>query len=83
MYRKATLNDCEKIYSLICDMECKQLPFDKFYSIYQKQLNDRHYYCLVYEYGNDVIGVLNLRIESRAKKKSQTKRKSRENLNLM
>ena len=63
MYRKATLNDCEKIYSLICDMECKQLPFDKFYSIYQKQLNDRHYYCLVYEYGNDVIGVLNLRFE--------------------
>ncbi len=63
MYRKATLNDCEKIYSLICDMECKQLPFDKFYSIYQKQLNDRHYYCLVYEYGNDAIGVLNLRFE--------------------
>ena len=40
MYRKATLNDCEKVYSLICDMERKQLPFDKFYSIYQEQINN-------------------------------------------
>jgi len=63
MYRKATLNDCEKVYSLICDMECKQLPLDRFYSIYQEQMNNRHYYCLVCEYDNDVIGVLNLRFE--------------------
>ena len=25
MYRKATLDDCEKVYSLICEMEQKQL----------------------------------------------------------
>lgn len=43
MYRKARLNDCEKIYQLICDMECKQLSFDKFSSIYQEQINDKHY----------------------------------------
>ena len=63
MYRKATLNDCEKIYHLICDMECKQLPFHRFYSIFQEQLDDRHYYCLVCEC-DDVIGILNLRFEN-------------------
>jgi hypothetical protein len=36
MYRKASLNDCEKDYRLICDMECKQPTFDKFYSAYQE-----------------------------------------------
>ena len=63
MYRKATLNDCEKVYNLICDMERKQLPLDKFCSIYREQINNRHYYCLVCEYDNNVIGVLNLRFE--------------------
>lgn len=62
MYRKATLHDCEKIYHLICDMECRQLPYDRFYSIFQKQLDDRRYYCLVCVH-DDVIGVLNLRFE--------------------
>ena len=45
MYRKATLSDCEKVYHLICNMERKQLPFDRFYLIYQEQINNRHYYC--------------------------------------
>ena len=63
MYRKARLNDCEKVYSLICDMECKQLPFDKLCSIYQGQINNEHYYCLVCENDNVVIGALNLRFE--------------------
>ena len=63
MYRKATLNDCEKVYHLICNMERKQLPFGRFYLIYQEQINNRHYYCLVCEYDNNVIGVLNLRFE--------------------
>ena len=63
MYRKAEMDDCEKVYSLICEMEQKQLPFDKFSTIFQEQLSSRHYYCLVYEYDNQVIGVLNLRFE--------------------
>lgn len=63
MYRKATLNDCEKVYDLICDMECKRLPPDKFHSIFQEQMNNGHYYCLVCEYDKAVIGVLNLRFE--------------------
>lgn len=64
MYRKALLNDCEKVYHLMCDMACKQLPFDKFYSIYQEQINSKYYYCLVCERDNNVIGVLNLRFEA-------------------
>ena len=63
MYRKAALQDSEKVYRLICDMECKTLPFAKFSSIYEAKLNNKHYYCLVCERDNDVIGVLNLRFE--------------------
>ena len=44
-------------------MENKKLPYDKFCAIYQNQLCDSKYYCLVCEYDGDVIGVLNLRIE--------------------
>lgn len=63
IYRKGTLSDCKMIYNLICQLECKQLPFDKFSKIYQNQLNNKHYYCLVCEYNNNIIGILNLRFE--------------------
>lgn len=63
MYRKATLDDCNKVYNLICEMECKQLAFDRFSMIYQKQMSNGHYYCLLCEHDNNVIGVLNLRFE--------------------
>ena len=63
MYRRAVASDCKRIYDLICEMENKKLPYDKFCAIYQKQLRDSKYYCLVCEYDGDVIGVLNLRIE--------------------
>jgi len=51
------------IYDLICGLEGKQLPFDNFWTIYQEQLSDRHYYCLICERDDAVIGVLNLRLE--------------------
>ncbi len=63
MYRKAELSDCERIYNLICEMECKQLPFEKFLEIYREQLKNEHYYCLVCEQENNVVGVLNMRFE--------------------
>lgn len=63
MYRKGTINDCEKVYNLICEMEQKQLPFDRFSAIYQKQISNRYFYCLICECENNVIGVLNLRFE--------------------
>lgn len=63
MYRKSELSDCRAVYNLICDLECKELPFDKFSEIYEEQINNKNYYCLVCEDDNDIIGVLNLRFE--------------------
>lgn len=62
-YRRGTIKDCEAVYRLICEMECKQLLFDKFCKIYRNQLKDKQYHCLVCEVDDKVIGVLNLRLE--------------------
>ena len=61
--RKSTLADCKAIYSLICDMEKKELPYDRFENIYHYQISDCHYYCLVFEQDGMVIGTLNMRFE--------------------
>ena len=63
MYRKATINDCALIYDLICDMEHRELPFDRFKDIFRNQLDNRNYYHLVREQNGVVVGVLNLRFE--------------------
>ena len=63
IYRKSSIKDVEEIYTLICDMENKQLPYQKFYEIYNHQLNNKNYYCLVCEHIGKVIGILNLRFE--------------------
>ena len=63
MYRKATVNDCEKVYELICGMESKRLPYDEFAAIFKAQSDNERYYCLVCEDGG-VIGALNLRFEA-------------------
>lgn len=62
-YRKGSLEDCKGIYSLICDMENKELSYDKFCAIYRDQINDNRYYCLVCEHDGAVIGALNMRFE--------------------
>ena len=63
MYRKSERNDCEGIYRLICELEGKELPPERFSSIYLEQLKNRNYYCLVCERDDHVAGVLNLRFE--------------------
>lgn len=63
MFRKANLNDCMAIYQMICDMEATSLPYPRFQEIFQKQLNDMRYECIVCEGNEAVIGVLNLRYE--------------------
>lgn len=63
MYRKATASDCERVYKLICDMENKELHYDKFSAIFQEQINNMYYYCLICEQEHTVVGVLNLRFE--------------------
>lgn len=62
-YRKGTLDDAKIIYDLICDMENKKLPYNKFIEIYSAQLKNENYYCLICETDKKVIGVLNLRFE--------------------
>ena len=63
IYRKATIMDCEKVYSLICELEGRELPFEKFREIYCEQINSKRYYCLLGEEDNDALAVLNLRFE--------------------
>ncbi|AKN33821.1 GNAT family acetyltransferase [Clostridium carboxidivorans P7] len=63
VYRKTTLEDCRAVYDLICNMENKKLPYDKFEKIYHNQINDFNYYCLVCEHEDMVIGALNMRFE--------------------
>lgn len=62
--RKGNLDDCKAIYSLICDMEKKELFYDRFCAIYRDQISDCHYYCLVYEQDGTVFGVSNMRFEA-------------------
>ncbi len=63
MYRKATMQDCESIYALLCDMEQTQLPFQRFSTIYARQLENQSYYALVRAEGEKVLGIINLRFE--------------------
>lgn len=63
MYRRATAQDCQAVYRLICEMEGKRLAFDSFRAIYQQQMDSQAYVCLVWERAGEVVGVLNLRLE--------------------
>lgn len=63
MYKKATMEDCNAVYDLICDLERKQLPYDSFAEIFAEQVEDRRFYCLLCEKDGKVAGVLNLRFE--------------------
>ena len=63
MFRKASIGDCLQIYGLICDLESRELPFDRFKRIYSDQLSNEHYYCLVNDQNGHVNAVLNMRFE--------------------
>lgn len=62
-YGEGAASDCGAVYALICDMEDRELPYDRFEEIYRAQAEDCRYYCLVCRRDGDVIGVLNLRFE--------------------
>ena len=63
MYRKADFDDCAAVYDLICDMEHKKLPYERFREIFASQAENGNYYCLLCEEDGKVIGELNLRFE--------------------
>ena len=63
MYRKASTEDCRPVYDLICDMEATRLPYTRFRKIYEAQLSNPAFFCLIREEEGAVIGVVNLRFE--------------------
>jgi len=63
MLRQAKPGDCEAVYRLICEMEGKELAYDRFSSVYREQLDDGRYSCIVWEEDGAVLGMLNLRFE--------------------
>ncbi len=63
MFRNSTLDDCKAIYSLVCDMESRVLPYDRFFDIYQSQLEDPNYQCIVFDSEGSIVGFINLRYE--------------------
>ncbi len=47
MFRKSILQDYKEIYALVCSLEDKKLSHEKFLLIYQQQIENKNYYCLV------------------------------------
>lgn len=64
LYRRASLIDCEKVYSLICELEERELPFERFQGIFREQLSSKNWYCLIAEKDGCLLAVLNLRFEA-------------------
>lgn len=62
-YRFGTLSDCSQVYALICELEDKQLPYDRFSRIWSKQMDSPDHVSLVCEENGELLGVLNLRFE--------------------
>ncbi|MBM6828091.1 GNAT family N-acetyltransferase [Anaerotignum lactatifermentans] len=63
MFQKAQAEDCRAVYKLICDMEQKELPYDRFHNIFLGQLARPDFYCLLLKEEGQVLGMLNLRFE--------------------
>lgn len=62
-YREAGPEDCPAVYGLICQLETSRLDRERFLDIFQAQLADGRYCCLVCCREDQVIGLLNLRME--------------------
>lgn len=63
MFRKATVQDFDDVYALMCVLEETEFNKEEMLHIFQKQCADPHYYALVYDDGKHVKGVLNMRFE--------------------
>lgn len=63
MFCKADTKDVKRVYDLICDMEERKLSYKDFERIFNAQLKDENYYCLVCRREGELIAVLNLRFE--------------------
>lgn len=63
MYRRGSLQDCEGVYRLICEMEEEALPYGIFKEIYEENIRSGDHIFLIWEEENVPAGVIHLRFE--------------------
>lgn len=63
MIRRASIENLEEVYNLLCELEDKKLPFMDFNTIYSHNLSDPAVYYFVAEQGGEVIGFASLHIQ--------------------
>jgi len=61
--RKATSNDLESIYLLICELEDQQIEGETFEGVFLRNISDPHIYYLVAEINNRIVGFLSLHVQ--------------------
>lgn len=66
VFDTASVDDCERVWDLICQLEKSKLPFEPFSEMFAKQVKSTHYCCLVAreETESPVCALLNLRFEN-------------------
>lgn len=63
MIRRSTMQDLEDVYQLTCELENDELPYAAFVRIYNNQMLDDRYACLVCVTDDRIVGFLNMRFE--------------------
>ncbi len=61
--RKASDNDLESIYLLICELEDQQMDGDAFEGVFLRNISDPNIYYLVAEINNRIVGFLSLYVQ--------------------
>lgn len=61
--RKATIDDLESIYLLVCELEEQNMDGESFESTYLKNINDPNIHYLVAIINNRIVGFLSLHVQ--------------------
>ncbi|HEX3037439.1 MAG TPA: GNAT family N-acetyltransferase [Oscillospiraceae bacterium] len=64
MIRKAALDDSEKIYRLLCELENEELPINSFKEVFLENLKNPRVNYLVCENENNIVAFASLHIQS-------------------
>jgi len=62
MIREIKKEDLDEVYELICELEQKQINYDRFQNVFFDSFLQDDIYQYVYEYENHVIGFISLYI---------------------
>jgi (aminoalkyl)phosphonate N-acetyltransferase len=63
LVRRATCDDLEVVYILICDLEDQQMDGESFSDIFIKNLSDPNIYYFVAELNKRIVGFLSLHVQ--------------------